>query len=170
MQIYKNGLVHEKENVFVIIKILEKFLGAAIRTSSRLICKMKEEQLSKNIKYIVLRHNNNMLTTSGFSYYLENITLPTIINRDELQVQFDEYFTNYYTNTSFDLLYNLNEPKSCVYIIHIKDDYYKFGETDNIKKRLKAHEKEFKYEKLIGIFGCPHKTASQEVEKKIKFI
>jgi len=57
---------------------------------------------------------------------------------------------------------------SCIYLILIKEGYYKLGETDDVRKRLQKHKSEFNYEKIIKVFPCSHKTASQNIERDIK--
>jgi prophage antirepressor-like protein len=58
--------------------------------------------------------------------------------------------------------------KDCVYIIHIKDNIYKYGNTSHIFKRLQAHKTNFKYNKIIKIYDMNNINDAIKLEKKIK--
>lgn len=57
-----------------------------------------------------------------------------------------------------------------IYLILIKDDYYKFGHTGNLRKRLTDHYHEFEYKCLIKHYICAHKTIAWEIEDDIKVL
>jgi prophage antirepressor-like protein/predicted GIY-YIG superfamily endonuclease len=57
---------------------------------------------------------------------------------------------------------------SCVYILHIKDGLYKFGVTDDIKRRLADHLRDLKYEDIIKIYRLDNYSLCKDVENKIK--
>ena len=58
--------------------------------------------------------------------------------------------------------------KDCVYIIHIKDNIYKYGNTSHIFKRLQAHKTNLKYNKIIKIFDMNNMNDAIKLENKIK--
>ena len=58
--------------------------------------------------------------------------------------------------------------KDCVYILHIKDDIYKYGNSSHLAKRLQAHKTNFNYEKIIKIYESDNMNSSKKLENKIK--
>jgi prophage antirepressor-like protein len=58
--------------------------------------------------------------------------------------------------------------KDCVYIIHIKDNIYKYGNTSHIFKRLQTHKTNLKYNKIIKIFDMNNMNEAIKLENKIK--
>uniref|UniRef100_A0A6C0ECL2 Bro-N domain-containing protein n=1 Tax=viral metagenome TaxID=1070528 RepID=A0A6C0ECL2_9ZZZZ len=58
--------------------------------------------------------------------------------------------------------------KDCVYIIHIKDNIYKYGNTSHIFKRLQAHKTNLKYNKIIKIYEMNNMNDAIKLENKIK--
>ena len=69
-----------------------------------------------------------------------------------------------YIEEDLDKYYN----KDCVYIIHIKDNIYKYGYTSHIFKRLQAHKTNLKYNKIIKIFEMNNMNEAIKLENKIK--
>lgn len=69
---------------------------------------------------------------------------------------------------------DLNEfmDKPCVYLYHLKENYYKFGVSGEIVDRQVAHEHEFgKFGcviKLIKLWNCASMKIMKDTEKKIK--
>ena len=55
----------------------------------------------------------------------------------------------------------------CVYVIHIKDDIYKYGNTSHLFKRLQAHKTNFNYKKIIKIYEMKNINDAIKLEKKI---
>jgi len=55
-----------------------------------------------------------------------------------------------------------------LYLLHLVDDYYKFGITGNIKKRLSDHKRLLKYKSIIKCWDVNNRTASKPIEDKIK--
>ena len=62
---------------------------------------------------------------------------------------------NYYNN------------KSCCYLLHIKDNYYKYGKTINIKDRLNVHKNKLNYSCVIKIWEL---EAKEDLENKISYL
>ena len=58
--------------------------------------------------------------------------------------------------------------KDCVYIIHIKDNIYKYGYTSHIFKRLQAHKTNLNYNKIIKIYDMDNMNEAINLETKIK--
>ena len=73
------------------------------------------------------------------------------------------FFDNYYED-NLDKYIN----KDCVYILHIKDNIYKYGNTSHIVKRLQAHKKNLNYNKIIKIYDFNNMNFSKDMENKIK--
>ena len=73
------------------------------------------------------------------------------------------FFDNYYED-NLDKYIN----KDCVYILHIKDNIYKYGNTSHIIKRLQAHKKNLNYNKIIKIYDFNNMNFSKDMENKIK--
>ena len=58
--------------------------------------------------------------------------------------------------------------KDCVYIIHIKDNIYKYGYTTHIFKRLQARKTNLNYNKIIKIYYMDNMNEAINLETKIK--
>ena len=83
---------------------------------------------------------------------------PLIIKTD------DNNLINNYIEEDLDKYYK----KDCVYIIHIKDNIYKYGNTSHLFKRLQAHKTNLKYNKIIKIYEMNNMNESRHLENKIK--
>jgi prophage antirepressor-like protein len=83
---------------------------------------------------------------------------PLIIKND------DNNLINNYIEEDLDKYYK----KDCVYIIHIKDNIYKYGNTSHLFKRLQAHKTNLKYNKIIKIYDMNNMNDSRRLENKIK--
>lgn len=57
--------------------------------------------------------------------------------------------------------------KSCCYLLHIKDNYYKYGKTINIKDRLNVHKNKLNYSCVIKIWEL---EAKEDLENKISYL
>lgn len=57
---------------------------------------------------------------------------------------------------------------SCVYIIHIKDNLFKFGWSDNIIERVNRHKTNYKYTKISDVFQLDSINECLIIEGKIK--
>jgi len=56
----------------------------------------------------------------------------------------------------------------CVYIIHVKDSLYKFGQTKQPLRRMIAHKSNLSYNEIIKIFEFPILDLAINVENRIK--
>jgi predicted GIY-YIG superfamily endonuclease len=70
---------------------------------------------------------------------------------------------NNYIEEDLDKYYGID----CVYVIHIKDDIYKYGNTSHLFKRLQAHKTNFDYKKIIKIYEMKNINDAIKLEKKI---
>ena len=55
-----------------------------------------------------------------------------------------------------------------MYILHIRDNIYKYGNTSHIIKRLQAHKTNLNYNKIVKIYKFDNMNLSKEMENKIK--
>jgi prophage antirepressor-like protein len=55
-----------------------------------------------------------------------------------------------------------------VYIIHVEDSLYKFGQSMHLIDRMNAHKSNLKYEEIIKIYEFPFFDFAINVENKIK--
>lgn len=58
--------------------------------------------------------------------------------------------------------------KSCVYLIKVKGNIFKYGESDGIMKRISQHKSNLDFDEIIKIFEVPNKTIAREIEDSIK--
>ena len=70
---------------------------------------------------------------------------------------------NNYIEEDLDKYYGID----CVYVIHIKDDIYKYGNTSHLFKRLQTHKTNFDYIKIIKIYEMKNINDAIKLEKKI---
>ena len=93
-----------------------------------------------------------------FRRWVTNIVLPSIRKNGSYNL------IDNYIEEDLDKYYN----KDCVYIIHIKDNIYKYGNTSHIFKRLQAHKTNLNYNKIIKIYEMNNINEAINLEKKIK--
>nr|QBK88637.1 MAG: hypothetical protein LCMiAC01_03150 [Mimivirus LCMiAC01] len=63
---------------------------------------------------------------------------------------------------------NKYKNKEILYLIHIKDNLYKFGITSNLRKRLRSHKKTFNYNYVVKCWDCTNRTVSTKIENNVK--
>jgi len=56
----------------------------------------------------------------------------------------------------------------CVYLIHVKDSLYKFGQSKHILKRMNAHKKNLSYINILKIYELPNLDIAINLENNIK--
>lgn len=148
---YKNKIYYNIEDIHIIIK--KKINHLKIR--------------GFNINWVV---NNNYINSDGlykiiFSDYCD--TLSENIKNSFKQLIYD---TECYMHDISEDLNMINSP--CIYLLHLKDDFYKFGQTVDIKRRLNEHENDFsKYDikfNKIKIWSCHTIDTIIKGEKLIK--
>ena len=91
----------------------------------------------------------------NFKHWVTSEVLPSIrktgeyklnnISNDENIITYDN--TNYDNNDDNETEINDYIGKDCVYIIHVKDNIYKFGHTSKLDVRLNTHKNELDYKK-----------------------
>lgn len=62
----------------------------------------------------------------------------------------------------------MSNGKYCIYILHIKDNIYKFGKSSELKDRLNNHKNNLNYIQIIKIYICENMNKMKEVEDSIK--
>jgi prophage antirepressor-like protein len=70
---------------------------------------------------------------------------------------------NNYVEVDLDKYYGID----CVYVIHIKNNIYKYGNTSHLFKRLQSHKTNFNYKKIIKIYEMKNINDAKKLEKKI---
>ena len=102
-----------------------------------------------------------------YSIFLQWITsevLPAIRNTGT-------YTLNQITNTESDNETKIEEYKNtvCVYILHIKDNIYKFGVSSDIETRLNNHRNKLDFNKTIKIYKFENLNNAKLFETRIKY-
>ena len=70
------------------------------------------------------------------------------------------------------IFYDLNKyiNKSCLYILLVKENIYKFGITDDIKTRYKAQKKGLQFKEVVKIYQIDNFSICRIIENKVKFL
>ncbi len=71
-------------------------------------------------------------------------------------------------NNKYDFDVNNFKGGDVIYLIHVKDNLYKFGVTQNIIKRLKTHKTFFKYDYVVKCWMAVNRTIGKRIEDHIK--
>ena len=58
--------------------------------------------------------------------------------------------------------------KDCIYILHIKDNLYKFGKSSHLKERLYKHKIALNYLSIVNIYICNNMNIVTNIENEIK--
>jgi predicted GIY-YIG superfamily endonuclease len=97
---------------------------------------------------------------------LENLTLETITEEStELKLQLQNQKTSFIKEKQ-QILLDSYDKKCIVYIIKIRENMYKFGNTDNIKRRLCEHNREINSN--IELIYCLESKNNVKVENDLK--
>ena len=94
------------------------------------------------------------------SYYNETNNF----NNDNNNNNNDNIFNNNYIEENLDKYNN----KDCIYILHIKDNLYKFGKSSHLKNRLNIHKRKLKYIDIVKIHICQNMNIMTDIENLIK--
>jgi hypothetical protein len=78
------------------------------------------------------------------------------------------YKTNSYNEIYDDVKLKTLEDIPCVYLIHVKDSLYKFGQTKHMLDRMNDHRKNLAYNHIRKIYELPNLDLAINVENKIK--
>lgn len=176
----RNCIIYEGVDMYFIAKGLGEFVGLVGDRLRYALNKLNEpsDKVCRTLTFKNHKGRHILLTPEGVRKLLMSVKQTDVTNINYIRTQFDELYVKYTNNL-------INEHKketgcklidcdpssyngSCIYLIHIKENIYKIGETDNVKKRLESHKKEFNYENVCRIFTCPNKTVSQRAESDIK--
>ena len=105
---------------------------------------------------------SKMTKAEQFQRWVVKEVLPSIRKHGSYQVNQKE-------DNEPKLLQDLNnyDNKSCLYLIHIKDNIYKYGITDDIFRRLTEHTKDLKYDDVEKVYELNNKSESTNLENKI---
>jgi hypothetical protein len=57
---------------------------------------------------------------------------------------------------------------SCIYIVNVIPDHFKFGLTTDIQCRLATHKRKLNYTEIIAIIDCGYDTVMRRVETEFK--
>lgn len=89
--------------------------------------------------------------------------LPSIREKGKYDIKPEEF-------RDFGYEYNpkLLEGKSCIYVIYLGNNEYKFGITDDLKERMTRHKSGLEFETIVNIFELPNATVAKKVETQIK--
>ena len=100
-----------------------------------------------------------------FKKWITGTVLPSIRKTGKYDVKEDAN-----KNKIPKIMYDLNDyiNKSCIYILRVSNDEYKFGITDNIEKRMSDHKRCIQYEEIVKIYVVNNTKISRNVEDKIK--
>ena len=97
---------------------------------------------------------------------LEELTHDTMSEESiDLRLELQTQKTNFIKEKQQILLDSYNK-KCIVYLIKIRENLYKFGNTDNIKRRLKEHKREIHND--IQLIYCLESKNNVKVEKDLK--
>jgi len=166
----KNYVIYDEDDVLIVAEALRVFLQVPDRSLCRLMKVMAEPEYKTNrlVTYGGNKKRMNVLTTKGIKHIFKHANLSHIINKGVVEQYFIELYDNHIISKIADFADSDLPTVSCMYLLRIKDNYFKFGETDDIKKRLKAHRTEFDFAEKINVFPCANKTISQKAESEFK--
>jgi len=100
-----------------------------------------------------------------FKHWVTSEVLPSIRKTGEYKIN-----TITYDNTdNNDTEINDYIGKDCVYILHIKNDIYKFGYSSNLENRLNTHKNKLDYQKKIKFYILNNINEAKQLEKQIKY-
>lgn len=76
--------------------------------------------------------------------------------------------TNSYNKIYDDVKFKTLKDIPCVYLIHVKDSLYKFGQTKHMLDRMNDHRKNLAYNYIRKIYELPNLDLALNIEKEIK--
>ncbi|BCS83608.1 hypothetical protein QLL95_gp0515 [Cotonvirus japonicus] len=104
-------------------------------------------------------YKTNSMTTKNFKSWLYEEVIPEIHKTGG-------YFKREYKVINYNLIdyYNL----TVLYILYVDENYYKFGITDGLEKRLKTHKRELNYKEIVKLWIIDNFTTAKKIENLIK--
>lgn len=107
-----------------------------------------------------------------FKHWITSEVLPSIRKTGEYKI--NNMIT--YDNTSDNTNDNTIETeiaeytnKDCVYILHIKENIYKYGYSSDLETRLTNHMNKLNYDKKIKFYILDNINQAKQLEKQIKY-
>ena len=97
-----------------------------------------------------------------FQDWVTSEVLPSIRKTGAYNIS--NYNISNYDNENLDK-YN---GKDCIYILHIKDNLYKFGKSSHLKERLYKHKIALNYLSIVNIYICNNMNIVTNIENEIK--
>jgi len=102
-----------------------------------------------------------------FKKWITHEVLPSIESTGKYELKKDQKIPiPYLSKHDIDINDHINA--KCVYIIHVKDNVYKFGITADILERITAHQKNYDYDDITEIFQLDTIDDCKFIEDKIK--
>jgi hypothetical protein len=132
--------------------------------------RIKDIKLTENthMLYAIIKIGNSnrkraLISLEGIKHIIDN--LPNIAIDMDI---FYDFCINWSLendkNTNIDTAHYTNKC-AWVYLLHIKDNLYKYGETYDIDRRLKCHKDDFNYTAIIDKIPCSNKTVARRSEQ-----
>ena len=109
-----------------------------------------------------------------FKHWVTSEVLPSIRKTGEYKlnnISNDENIITYDNTNNENNETEINDyvGKDCVYIIHVKDNIYKFGHTSKLDVRLNTHKNELDYNKKIKFYILDNINQTTQLEKQLKY-
>lgn len=108
---------------------------------------------------IIMRGNSQV--ADHFQYFITSEVLPLIrkfelsnINNNNTNINNNDDYNNNDNNNYYENNLDKYNNKDCIYILHIRDNLYKFGKTSHLKNRLTIHKKKLQYINIVKIYIC----------------
>lgn len=164
------GIVNEGGQFLFVARYLREFLSMSDRTFAYAVARIDD---SNKIVRSLGTKKSILLTVNGVKEILARSRLKGVSNAAELRKEFDELYVNT-APAPVQLDAGLEEDPthegSCIYLLELEDQAYKFGETDDLKRRLGEHRRTLDYKRVVQIFPCDNKTVARDAEHRIKEI
>lgn len=170
----KVNIIYAENTVLFNARAVFGLLQIAERSGRDLVSKMQGIKYTFKHKPIGSNDAITVLTIDGIRWIFESDRRAFhVSNRKEVVDYFVKIYDEFLINKQNIYKDTITQPidmspGSKIYLIQICEGIYKFGETDNIERRLREHRVEFDFKRVEKIFHCLSKTASQNVEKQIK--
>lgn len=156
----KKNIIVEGDKIFFVAHHLREFLSIPERSFTYLLSKV-DAQHKDTRPSVGARKKMIVISIDGVRDLLARSRLKHVADVAELRKSFEEAFT---AAATAEPIHN----GSCIYLLEIADQTYKFGETDDLKRRLAEHKKAFDYRRVVHVFPCSNKTAARDAEQRVK--
>jgi hypothetical protein len=105
-----------------------------------------------------IKRNTCLVSFMGISYLINNLH-PHNVDIDAFGKMMQE----------FSEIPEESSRRGYIYILHIRENIYKYGHTVNINRRLQTHKKELQYKEELLIHPCYNKALAFKIERAIQF-